>query len=111
VRVTRPGYTPLSARSFSTTVVRAKPRLAVSAVPGVSRLAVNATVVASGVPAVTGTLQVRSGGRVLQELPVRHGIARATLVGLPHGSRVYRFQVLSTSTLQPALLERRIRIG
>jgi surface antigen len=111
VRLTRPGYTPLSARSFSTTVVRAKPRLTVSAVPGVSRLAVSATVVASGVPAVSGTLRVRSSGRILQELPVRNGIARATLVGLPHGSRVYRFQVLSTSTLQPALLERRIRIG
>ncbi len=110
VRVTRPGYTPLSARTFSTSVVRAKPRITVTAVPGVSRLAVTARVVASGVPGVTGTLQVRSGGKVIQQLPVRNGVARATLVGLPHGTRLYRFQVLSSPTLQPALVDRRIRI-
>ncbi len=111
VRVTRPGYTPLSARTFSTSVVRAKPRISVSAISGVSRLVVSATVVASGVPAVTGTLQVRSGGKVLRELPVRNGVARATLVGLPHGTRTYRFQVVATTTLQGALIDRRIRIG
>jgi hypothetical protein len=111
VRVTRPGYTPLSARTFSTSVVRAKPRISLSAIPGVSRLVVSATVVASGVPAVTGTLQVRSGGKVVRELPVRNGTARATLLGLPHGLRNYRFQVVATATLQGALVDRRIRIG
>ncbi|MET0999834.1 MAG: CHAP domain-containing protein [Marmoricola sp.] len=111
VRVTRPGYTPLTARTFSTPLVRAKPRLVVSAVPGVSRLAVSARVAATGVPALSGTLQVRTGGKVIRELPVRNGVARATLVGLPHGTRRYRFQVVATSTFQTALLDRRIRIG
>ena len=92
-------------------MVRAKPRIAVSATPGVGRLAVTAKVVATGVPAVTGTLQVRSRGKVLRELPVRNGVARATLGGLPHGTRKYRFKVVATTTLQErSLLDRRIRI-
>ena len=110
VRLTRPGYTPLTARTFSTSVVRAKPRIAVSAVPGVSRLTVNARVTATGVPAVTGTLLVRSGGRIIRELPVRNGVAGGTVVGLPHGTRVYRFQVVASSTLLGALVDRPIRI-
>ena len=110
LRVTRPGYTPLSTRTVPTVLVRAKPRITVSAVPGVSRLAVSVRVAASGVPTLTGTLEVRSGGRVIRQLPVRNGVASATLVGLPHGTRLYRFQVVSSPTLQPARLDRRIRI-
>ena len=37
---------------------------------------------------------------MIRELPVRNGAARATLVGLPHGTRSYRFQVVATTTLQ-----------
>ena len=69
VMVTRPGYISLSTRTVPTTLVRAKPRITVSAVPGVSRLAVSARVVASGVPTVTGTLQVRAGGQVVRAAP------------------------------------------
>ena len=110
VRVTRPGYTPLSTRTVSTAVVRAKPRITVSAIPAVGRLALSAKVVASGVPAVSGTLLVRARGKVIRQLAVRNGAARATLVGLPRGSRVYRFQVVASATLQGALVDRRIRI-
>jgi surface antigen len=110
VRVTRPGYAVLRARTYSTSVVRARPRLTVSAVPGVSRLAVTARVTASSIAAVTGTVQVRSGGRVIRELAIRDGAAGATLVGLPHGTRLYRFQVVASSTLLPTSVDRRIRV-
>lgn len=111
VNLTRAGYAPQSLRTTSTNVVRAIPAIAVSVRPGTGRLSLTVRVRARGVDVVTGRIQVRSRGRVLQEIPLQDGSAQATVTGLPSGARTYRFRFPTTSTVTAGVVQRRLTIG
>lgn len=111
VRLTRPGYTPLTRRTASTWIVRAIPVLRVSAKPGLRTLAVTASVGATGVSSVTGTLQVRSQGKLIRAVPVRAGTARITVTRLPSGTRTYRFWFLTSPQVWRGMVAQRLTIG
>ncbi len=110
VRLTHPGYNPFTTRATTTSPVRGRPVLRVTSVPGVRTLTIDATLTAAGVPAITSVLQVRSRGRLLGQVPVRNGVAHATLTNVPKGKRKFRFLVPSSSRLEGAVVKRRIRV-
>ena len=110
VRVTRPGYTPLVARSPWSRRIRTKPVMRVSVQPGANRLTFRATVSATGVRVLNGVVKVRARGKVIKTVPLRHGVAQATLTGLRHGTRTYRFRLPITAATQRALVARRVTI-
>jgi surface antigen len=111
VTVTRPGYATLTTRTVSSPTVRARPLIRVATAPTRGRLAVYADVTANGVRPVTGAIQIRSRGRLLRQVPLSNGVARATLTGLPRGTRTYRFVLPSTYRVEGGAVARRIRIG
>lgn len=110
VRLTRPGFTPLTRRTASTRIVRATPVLRVSATPGVRTLAVTASVRATGVSSVKGTLQVRSQGKLIRAVPVTAGVARTTVTRLPSGTRTYRFWFLTSPKVSSGVVAQRLTI-
>ncbi|MGH3508876.1 MAG: CHAP domain-containing protein [Nocardioidaceae bacterium] len=111
VVLTRPGYTTLTVRTELTARVRATPRLKVSLQAGRSgRLAVTATMTASGVHPVTGVVRVRSRGHVIGRLRLRNGTAKTTLSGLPPGVWTFRVVFPTTPTVSRARVARRVTI-
>ena len=76
VYLDRPGYKQMVVPTAFTRVVRATPVLRVATTRGHQRLAVRATVRAAWLPNFDGTLQVRSAGKVLRQVPVRDGVRR-----------------------------------
>lgn len=111
VRLTRAGYTALTTRTPSTPVVRSTPTIKVTTQPGTGRLLVSATVAAEGVSPVAGVIRVRSRGKLLREVPLRNGVAKTTLTGLPRGTWTFRFRFPTTPTVSWGSVERTIRIG
>ena len=111
MRLTRPGYDPLVTRTTWSSVVRSGPAIKVTAQPGTRRLAVTATVTASGVPSLDGVLRVRSRGKLLKQLVLRDGVAKGTVTGLRPGTRTFRFRVPATSKVSYGAVARRIKIG
>ncbi len=111
LRLTRPGYLRGLARTVSTAVVRSTPQIRLSTRGGHRRLTFTAIVSADGVGPVPGVVQVRSHGRVLREVPLRDGVARARLTGLHRGRHTYRFRVPTSAQTTSAVVKRRLRIG
>lgn len=110
VRLTRRGYTSRTTRTGWTRLVRSTPAIRVTTRPGRGRLALSATVSASGVDPVTGVIQVRSRGRLLARVPIRDGRADGTVTHLSRGTRTFRFRVPTTATVSGLLVKRRIHI-
>jgi surface antigen len=106
----RPGYEQMVLVTPITRVVRSPAVLRVAATPGHRRLALRATARAAGVPDLNGVLQVRSHGKLLRSVTVRHGVAAATVTGLPVGKRTYRFRLMTTATTLHADVVRRINV-
>jgi hypothetical protein len=111
VQLTRPGYDTLTTRTTWTPVVRSKPVIKVTTQPGTGRLAVTATVTATGVPSLDGVLRVRSRGKLLKQIVLRDGVAKGTVTGLRPGTRTFRFRVPATTKVSSAMVARRIKIG
>jgi len=111
VTVSRPGYKTLRTRTTWSPVVRATPVIRVSTTRGKHRLAVYATVTATGVRPVQGVLQVRSHGKLLSQVPLRYGVARATVIRLPSGARTFRFRYVTTAKVAGGVVKRRITIS
>lgn len=111
VTVTKPGYQMLTTRTDISSFVRTRPLIRVSTAPTKGRLAVYAAVTATGVRPVTGAIQIRSRGKLLRQVTLSDGIARAALIGLPRGARTYRFVLPSTYRVEGGAVARRIRIG
>ncbi len=110
VTVTRAGYIPLEVSTDPSPFVRARPSIRVSTATAPGRLAVYVAVTADGVRPVTGAIQIRSRGRLLQQVALSNGVARATLSGLHRGKRTYRFVLPSTYRVEGGALARRIRM-
>ncbi len=110
VGLTRDGYTPLTARTVSTAPVKSQPTIRVTTLSGRARLTVTATVTAPGVRPVPGVIQVRWRGRVLKQVPLRNGVAKATVTGLPRGLRTFRFRFPTTAEVASGMVERRTTI-
>ena len=111
VRATRPGYTPLVVRSPWSRRGQDEARDARDVVqPGPNRLTFRATVSAAGVQSINGVVKVRARGKLIRTVRLRDGVASATLTGLRHGARTYRFRVPVTATTQRALVARRVTI-
>jgi surface antigen len=104
----RPGYERQVLTTPITRVIRSRAVLRVAATPGHRRLALRATARALGVPDFNGVLQVRSHGKLLRSVPVRHGVAAATVTRLPVGKRTYRFRLMTTTKSLHADVVRRI---
>ena len=111
VYLDRRGYKQMVVPTAFTRVVRATPVLRVATTRGHQRLAVRATVRAAWLPNFDGTLQVRSAGKLLRQMPVRDGVAAATVTGLPIGTRTYRFVLVSTAKSTAEAVVRRIAIS
>jgi hypothetical protein len=111
VYLDRRGYQRMVVPTAFTRVVRSTPVLRVATTRGHQRLAVRATVRATWLPSFDGTLQVRSAGKLLRQIPVRDGVAAATVTGLPVGTRTYRFVLVSTARSTAEVVVRRIAIG
>ncbi|MCW2762793.1 MAG: domain containing protein [Marmoricola sp.] len=111
ITLSRPGYTTVSTRTTSSPAIRATPLIRVTAAPSKGRLAVYAAVTAIGVRPVTGAIQVRSRGKLLSQVWLQNGVARATVTGLPPGVKTYRFRYLSTSRVAGDVVVRRIKIS
>jgi surface antigen len=111
VRLTKPGYTPLRARSAETAVVKSPPTLVVQTQPGRGTLRTSVSVTAPGVRPVPGTVRIRSGTRLLAELTLRQGAASTTLRGLPRGLRTFTFRYPATDKVARTALSRTVRIG
>ena len=84
--------------------------LHVSVQPGTNRLTFRATVSAAGVRSINGVVKVRARGKLIRTVRLRNGVASATLTGLRHGARTYRFRVPVTASTQRALVARRVTI-
>ena len=110
ITVTRAGYVPLEVSTDPSPFVRARPSIRVSTATTPGRLAVYVAVTADGVRPVTGAIQIRSRGMLLQQVALSNGVARATLTGLPRGKRTYRFVLPSTYRVEGGALARRIRM-
>ena len=110
VRVTRPGYTPLVVRSPWSRRIRTKPMMRVSVEPGTNRLTFRATVRAAGVRSINGVVKVRARGKLIRTVRLRDGVASATLTGLRHGARTYKFRVPVTAATQRTFVARRVTI-
>ena len=95
----RPGYTPLRLVSAATEVVKSVPTVTVR---GLSRRKGRARIVTSitaeGVPSVSGTVRIRTGGKVVAEIPVVDGIARTTITDLKSGNRTFQLRYLGNRT-------------
>jgi surface antigen len=111
VTVTRPGYRTLTTRTISSPVIRAVPLIRVATTTKRHRLRVYAAVTAAGIRPVTGALQIRSRGKLLRQVTLSNGVARARLTRLPRGRQTYRFRYVSTSRVAGAFVARRIKIG
>ena len=109
--VSRPGYRTLTARSPMTGRIMATPRLRVIATPGHGRLRLSVEVTAPGVSAVTGNVRVRSRGRILALVPLRHGRTTTTLTDLPAGGRTVHVRYVGSRPVTTAAVSRRVRIG
>lgn len=111
VRLTRPGYAALATRTEPTPLIRSTPVIRLATQPGPRRLAVTATVTAPGVSPVAGAIQIRARGKLLSMVPLRNGVARTTLTGLPRGPRTFRFRYVTTAKVSGAMVPRRVRIA
>ncbi len=110
VRVTRPGYTPLAARTPWSRLVRTKPAVRMSTAAGVQRLSLRVTMRAAGLAGVNGRVQVRTGGKLVRVVPIRGGAASSTLAGLRPGTRTYTFRVPATRSTEAVVVTRRLTI-
>jgi hypothetical protein len=109
---TKAGYATRSDRTPATTTVRTVPRVRITLEPGRGRVRVTVRVTAPGVSPVSGTVRVRSGGKVLAEKPLRAGTRTITLTSLRPGLRTVRVRYLgSAAVTSSALLPRTTRIG
>ncbi len=83
----RAGYTTVVDPTSSTALVKSVTTMQLTVVPGGKRgrAKVLATYAAPGVSSVTGTAYVRSGGKLLAEVPVVDGVARKTVRDLKSG--------------------------
>jgi len=106
----RPGYKQQVLPTRFTKVIRSTPTLRVSAVPGTRQMVLKAIVRAGGLPEYNGVLQVRTQGRVVRNVPVRHGVAKMTLTPLRPGTRTYRFWLPRTRLTERADVARRMTI-
>ncbi len=111
VRLTKPGYSRLTARSVATEPVKTLPTLMVSTEPGTGTLRTTVSVAAPGVRPVPGIVRVRSDARLLAELTLRRGTAATTLRGLPRGLQSFTFRYTGTEKVDTASLSRTVRIG
>lgn len=111
VTLERPGYARFTARTISSAVVRARPLIRVATATSRGRLTVYAAVTANGVRPVTGAVQIRSRGRLLRQVWLTNGVARAALSGLRRGRHTYRFVLPSTRRVEGGAVTRRIKIG
>ena len=110
VTVSEAGLDPVTLRTPPSTLVRAVPVLRSVLTPGRRALTFRLDVTAPGVTSVEGTVQLRTRGRLVRTVPVRHGVATATVTGLPRGTRTYRLWMGATSTTLPGLTRHRVTI-
>ena len=95
----RPGYTPLRLATAATARVKSASTMTVQAMsPAKGRARIVTRITADGVASPTGTVTIRSGGKVLAQLPVVDGVARTTLKGLGSGKRTFRLRYAGSPT-------------
>ena len=111
VILNRPGYAQMVLHTPWTRVVRTAPVIRLSTTPGHKRLTFRATVHGRGTTDVNGLIRVRSHGKLIREVRLRHGVASATLTGLKPGLRTYTFRVPATMTTEFGMVTRRVRVG
>jgi surface antigen len=111
IRITREGYTPLVVRTPWSRLVRTTPIIHLSAVPGTNRMILHVTMRARGLSRIADRVQVRTGGRLVRVVPIRGGVASASLAGLREGTRTYRFRIPATDATEPVVVTRRLTIG
>ncbi len=85
--VTRAGYATLSTALAPTGVVKSRPAMTVSLLPGRRGSSLDIAVSAEGVQPVTGNVKVRQGGRVVGLGTLRNGVVRVALSDVPAGQR------------------------
>jgi len=110
---TKPGYTTLTVRTPTTTLIKTIPTMRV--VPSsdrAGRLRAEVTVTAAGVDWVGGTVTVRSRGQVVGQVTLRRVASVLVLTGLPPGRTVFNFRYLGSDTVSGTLwLARAVRIS
>ena len=104
------GYTTMVQRTVPMTVLRSTPAMHVTTTPGRHTLTFSAGVTAPGVRPVPGIVRVRSGGVVLRDVPLSHGVARATLHHVRPGTRVFRFRYRGDVAVVRTGLDRTLHI-
>ena len=92
VYLDRPGYQQMVLRTALTRVVRATPVLRVSTTPGAPAPGRPGHRARPWLPNFNGTLQVRSPASSSARCRCATALPRATVTGLPIGTRTYRFR-------------------
>jgi hypothetical protein len=110
VRLTRPGYTPVTTSTAWTGPVKATPRLRVATRTTGRRVTITVTASAVGAPPVAGLVLVRAHGRLLRTVSMRNGVATTTVTGLRPGRWAFRIGYPATRTLEAAVAVREVRI-
>jgi hypothetical protein len=110
IRVTRPGYDPLTVKTPFTAFVRSTPVVRLAVTPGDDRLTFRVTARATGVKTLNNTVKVFSRGKLIRAVPLRNGVATATLTRLHDGTRTYRFRLPSTRATERVVVIRRIHV-
>jgi hypothetical protein len=109
--VTRDGYTTLTERTPSTAHVKTEPRIRVQAEPSTGRVRFTVTVTATGVSPVTGTVRIRSNGKLLSEVTLSNGTGVATVRDLPKGLRTFHLRYLPSAKITAGTLDKTVRVG
>jgi surface antigen len=112
ITYTRPGYTPLTVRTAPTAAVRTVSVMSVDVTPGarIGRIKVVANLTAPGPEVVEGVVRIRSGGKLLAEVPLVEGRAAKRLSGLPSGKRQVRVRYVGNPMTTSAESVETVRI-
>jgi hypothetical protein len=111
VEWTRPGYTPATAQSEPTPVVRTTPVLRIGVDPVRRTLSVRAAVRSPDLDPVEGVVRIRARGELLDEVRLTDGYATTKLRKLPVGTWTFRFRFPTTREAVGTTITRRITIG
>jgi hypothetical protein len=108
--LTRPGYAPVVLTTPASTRVRTAPRLDVGLQPGRRRLVVDVAATATGLATLSGTVRVRTAGRVVAETALVDGVARLRLRGLTPGEQTFRVVLRASPATERAAVLRSVTI-
>ena len=108
LQVSRYGYRTQTVLSRPTALVRTTPTMRVATARSTQGVATYVTLRAAGVAHLGGLVKVTRHGHVLARLPVRNGVARGVVHGLPHGRSRIRVSYVQNSQVAGVSVTRRV---